>query len=766
MGQQNHQAYMPFQQNPHHIYVFEGEQYRLIYQSGDTATYAALNDPGRVICYKAKQLRKMNAQRMLKILPFELLPEEQRLQMKAEVSELYIHDLTPAQQERLNYRYAMVQGFLFLKTNQGLPGDDKSIKAAMDDICKAGVSFLQKDLPSPDQVEAQKQYEAGKGRKPHTKGEVAALAHVSARSLRNWTTRYKKFGKKGLVDKVSQRGNRHQAYGEEEFRIVREVVAKEYLTLQGKSVPVVHKDLVRAFQKENLAREADGKGRLKCPSRDWLRKYVNQMSEFQVYCARNGLEEALKKFRATKNGVQASRPFERVEMDEMKLDVFTMMARCGFFDLFTQEELENLGLLDKKKRWWLVCAIDCRTRCIVGMTLTVNPKSSSALKCLRMVVNDKGQFSDAVQAYTAWDMFGTPESIFVDNGSAFTSSAFTSTCADLGITKVQTIAGAPSMRGTIERVFYSLQTSLMPRLYGRTFKDVVERKNHPSEKRACLTLEDIAFCLVRWVVDIYHNEPHAGLMGRTPLEQWEADHAEGNFPLMPAPDHQKQRIAFGLILERTAQKDGIRVMNIRYHSEELAQFFLDHQNQKIQVRWFDEDLGAVHVQINGRWVEVPALSDLFDGVNATTWKAAQRALRAKDGKRVEWERNVVSSAIDAIEELNHNRGLSYNITDHGWDEDQIKTFEKEAYQSLEVVKARAMTEDSPDGYGQTVLPQEPKRPTEKLSQAKTEGGHGTPDGEARAKQTRKSPKSQKKANELGGQNGRRGGNSGWEWSSE
>ena len=489
------------------------------------------------------------------------------------------------------------------------------------------------------------------------------------------------------------------------------------------------------------------------------------MNKFRVCCARHGREEAMKRFRPTNTRIEVTRPLERVEMDEVKLDIFAIMARCGFFALFSKDELENLGLLDKKKCWWLVCAIDCRTRCIVGMVLTVNPKSSSALKCLRMIVNDKGQFADAVQAYAPWDIYGTPESLFVDNGSAFTASAFTSTCSDLGITKVQTIAGAPSMRGTIERVFYTLQLSLMPRLYGRTFKSILERKNHPAEKRACLTLEDIAFCLVRWVVDIYHNEPHAGLMWRTPLELWEAGHADGNYPLMPAPDQEKQRIAFGLVLTRTAQKDGVRVLNIRYHSKELAEFFLERENEKIEVRWFDEDLGAAHVRISGRWVEVPASSDVFNGMNASTWKAAQRALRARNSKRKEWERKAISDAIDAIEQLNHTRSLAYNIVDHGWDEDQIKSIEYEACRNLEVVETRPMSEAAPDGYGQTILPQKPERPTASQAGHSRRAPSTTSTSEPVSERTTKPGRSERGVSAVDDGTERSGDRPEWDWKS-
>lgn len=75
------------------------------------------------------------------------------------------------------------------------------------------------------------------------------------------------------------------------------------------------------------------------------------------------------------------------------------------------------------------------------------------------------------------------------------------------------------MRGMIERLFRTAIMSLFSHLSGRVFSNVFERGDHPSEERACLTTEQLGYAIVRWVVDIYHNTPHEGLGGLTPLQQ-------------------------------------------------------------------------------------------------------------------------------------------------------------------------------------------------------------------------------------------------------
>ncbi|RWR11092.1 transposase, partial [Sinirhodobacter populi] len=118
------------------------------------------------------------------------------------------------------------------------------------------------------------------------------------------------------------------------------------------------------------------------------------------------------------------------------------------------------------------------------MQLVNNPRTSAAMECLRMVMEDKGAFADAVGAVTPWNMFGKPESLVTDNG-CFKSKVFTNYCAELGITLERTMAGHPAMRGRVERFFRTAIKGVCSRLSGRTFANVLERGDHDAEKRTC-----------------------------------------------------------------------------------------------------------------------------------------------------------------------------------------------------------------------------------------------------------------------------------------
>jgi putative transposase len=380
------------------------------------------------------------------------------------------------------------------------------------------------------------------------------------------------------------------------------------------------------------------------------------------------------------------------------------LARAGLHHLFTPAELALFGLDDTKKRWWIVVAIDCRTRVILGMRLTCEQRSSAAVGCLRMITSDKGGISDATGAVARWSQYGTPELLVAYNGSAFKATAFSDACADLRISLLYTIAGAPGMRGAIERMFQTCATNLLPRLSGRTFSDVVERADHPAEARACLGPEDLCFALVRWIVDIYHNTPHSELGGRTPLAQWEADHRAGNYPLRAAPDRRARRLAFGLTLKRRARREGVVILGVRYHSEALAQFVTRRGASTVDLRWDPEDIGVVEVSIDGQWQEVPAVHAGLDGLHVQLWIAGRRALGASDPRRKQWEEDTIAEAIEAIKAMNQHRSLQFQLIDKPRSERQIEALEGGLFDGFRVPATSPKLRSRGDGPDRSVVP--------------------------------------------------------------
>ncbi|TQM93264.1 Mu transposase C-terminal domain-containing protein [Roseinatronobacter monicus] len=714
-------SYPTFSLDPHHLYIIDSQEYRFAYRNTEAVSFSLKDDPTRIVSYRVGDLNRMNGAGLLEVIPMGLISAGVHLDASVEDGRKVMASLSEQRRQAVDMRHAFVRAVLDLHESGELTLTEASIKHHQAAILENAKAYLVQDLPKPEHALALEKWKKGEGKKPKTGAVERIPSEKSARSILGWVRKYRAGGKVALIDSRHNQGNRYSYFLREENDLMAKVVQKEYMTLNRKTIKVVHQDLKNAFLIENERRFDAGQSKLRCPGYETLRVFIASIDKFHKLVARFGQKTALKKMGSVKAGLEISRPLERVEMDEWKIDLLTLLRRSGLLDFFGQDELQEMGLLDERgelrqmKRWWLVASICCRTRCILGMVLTADPTSSGAIKCLQMTMSDKGQFADAVGALSPWSMFGKPETLAVDNGAAFKSIAFTSACMDSGVSKIATIAGNPAMRGCIERVFSTFRMTLIPRLPGRTFSNNVERGDHPSEQRACLSIDDLAFILVRWIIDVYHNSPHEGLGGRTPLEQWEADMQDGNYQLHSAPNLRQRRLAFGLATTRRVQKDGIRTLNVQYNSGELHAWFLKNGNCDVEVRWLADNIGAIEVLLDGIWVEVAAVSNLFKDMDASTWNATRRALRTKDPKRVDWEEHVIIKAIRAVEEIKKNQMSTLSIIDHVWTPKRLAQADQEASVSINIVPTLETTSASSEGMGVSVIPVEPPKPVTKTT---------------------------------------------------
>ncbi|MHB1345750.1 MAG: transposase [Thermoleophilia bacterium] len=99
---------------------------------------------------------------------------------------------------------------------------------------------------------------------------------------------------------------------------------------------------------------------------------------------------------------------------------------------------------------------------------------------------------------------GIPSRLYVDNGAAFRSHHLELVCAKLGITLIHSRPYTPQGRGKIERYFRTVRMQLLPRL---TSEDTG-------------SLDSINRALWGWIEGEYHQTPHKGLDGDTPLDRW------------------------------------------------------------------------------------------------------------------------------------------------------------------------------------------------------------------------------------------------------
>jgi transposase InsO family protein len=147
-----------------------------------------------------------------------------------------------------------------------------------------------------------------------------------------------------------------------------------------------------------------------------------------------------------------------------------------------------------KRKAYLIAFIDDATRVVPFAAFALAESTSAFLPVLKQAIIRRG----------------IPKRLYVDNGSAFRSQHLALACAKLGITLIHARPYQPQGKGKQERWFRTVRLQLLSRL-------------SPSDTQS---LEALNRRLWAYVEGEYHQTPHRGLDGKTPLDAW-AERAAG-----------------------------------------------------------------------------------------------------------------------------------------------------------------------------------------------------------------------------------------------
>lgn len=668
--------------------IMEGISYRAIDCSEAGYVFARTDGTGVAESFAHAVLSQRVTLGALEHRRDAFLPEDAKRRLRAPAQVL--STLAPKQQQKAKYHESLVRAFLEMEAEGKVKRTETSVKAALPEIkFRAG-----KYLSVPSEGDA---IEAG-GNK------MIVPTKISASRLLKRVAAFSRDGMATLYGRGSG-SSRPRRIGPDELALVSKTV-RNYLVMEQPSIAQVVEDVRDAFIAENLRREdlrkTEGKDKspLVMPSRETIRLEVKKLDPFEVDIARFGLDEARKRNAPVGKGLELTRPLERVEMDEWKVDLRSLLARSGIWSILSDEEKASLGLEEgKKTRWYLTAAICTTTRCILAMKLSRSPSKRSAMQSIDMIVRDKGLWADAVDALTPWNMSGTPELIVTDCGSAFIDFDTRVGATDLGIDIDHGPAGMPEFRARIERMFGTMSTNLIGRFSGYTFSNTVVKGDYDAEARAALTTEDLSEALVRWVVDVYHRRRHRGLGGETPLNCW--NRLVAKYGVAPMPSVELRRKALGTRLKRTVSKKGIIVMGIRYHSEVLARWFMHATSKEVRVRFYSEDIGAIAVELNDHWIEVPSVFECYRGERAQTWLLAAREIRASVAAQAKVDEMVIFKAMTRIREINANALARQGLLVDDYSQERIAKIENEMLIGFDVDETphEAQMPPAADGLG-------------------------------------------------------------------
>lgn len=473
----------------------------------------------------------------------------------------------------------------------------------------------------------------------------------------------------------------------------------------------VIRDTQDRFKEENEVRQNDGLSELHIPSASEIERRINRFKRFHKKAARHGIRAAQRDMSIYEGGLQISHPLQWVEMDEWAVDVFSLLDEAGFFDGMSVKEKSAYDV----GRRWLYLAIDVATRCIVGLRLAKTQSAADAISTVSLITMDKTPLARAAGCESEWPFFGGCGSISTDMGPAFVADAYRIAVTDLGFNQVAPVAGVPKLRGHVERMFGTLASQLMPELTGRSFANPQERGDYPSEERATLTDDDLIKLFTRFIVDIYHNVPHAGLNEETPANAWARLAKEQG--VSAPPDATARCSVFGVPLLRKISRHGVLANGIHYLSEELEDAYLEGVRGKVEIRVDPHDVTFVTVCLGGEWYPAKAVSKAVWGLSLFEWLEIARQLRIKHRNEAALCEDVVRRARKAVRQINADAMALRRLAPITVTADDLERAEREVFMSLTIKPKRtvAPVKDAPEGQGllgDVIMPEEPIKKTD------------------------------------------------------
>lgn len=609
----------------------EPRKYQCVAVTGIGATYDSTDTPIERLFFTFEELRQKLKQ------PDVLLERDYFLSGAAETRELANTDIVGALplkvQTEVVWRYAYVSTLLQFFALGRAKRTEFHVNAVLEEIER----LVNKQA---------KAVQGGWTSKRAGKEKVYRDAPCASTVL-EWVRRFEAAGNSplGLVPRTHLSGNRNPRFSLVELRMLGEAIGS-YLTRKRRSKRQVAADCKASFDAKNKQFEQDGLPLLQVPSKRMVEREIAKLDPYTTYAARHGVEAANRKFLLYEEGIDAAYPMERVEIDEWQVDLISILAQRGALAGLSPEQLAALP----RGRRWLYLAIDCATRCVVGMRLAVTPNSEDAIALLADATRDKSDLAAAAGCRSEWGHYGGLKTVPTDLGSAFVDDRFRTAIFDASGLPETPPGGLPHLRSRVERIFGTFGTNLMPGLAGPTFSNPKERGDYPSVETAAITDDTLIQMLILYVVDVYHNRPHRGLKGETPNNCWKRLAAEkGVVPDLP---ERIRRRAFGKSLTRKVSGKGVEVFDIHYTCAALRRFHLHSHEEDVEIKVDLNDIGWIMVRVDDAWYPARAIQKCFDGVSYDDWKETSRQLAMKYRDQATIHESTVAEALAKIVALN------------------------------------------------------------------------------------------------------------------
>jgi len=273
------------------------------------------------------------------------------------------------------------------------------------------------------------------------------------------------------------------------------------------------------------------------------------------------------------------------------------------------------------------------------------------------------------RAVLAW---GMPRVVTTDNGADYVSERFNLVLHDLEIEHEICIPFASEQKGTVERMFRTMSHGILDLLPGFIGHNVADRKVIEARKSFAervmkrdetvevdMTSDELQAKLDQWGDDIYANNAHRGLKGKTPF-QMVCDWTEK--PRVITNERALDMLLADIAGTRTMGKKGI-TFNYHHYAADAVYSHM-HEDRKVLLKYDEHDLGRLYVYWRSQFLCVatcPELSGISRQDAAQAYKRNQKSFL--QGKSSELKEIAKDSKINvAGDVLQHKAEESAKVS--------------------------------------------------------------------------------------------------------
>lgn len=437
-----------------------------------------------------------------------------------------------------------------------------------------GVHKARKDLlaiKDDDWVEARKRFEiirpllemeVGQRNAEQVKA-VAKASGCNAATLYRWISAYQETGLVSSLLRASRKDAGHSRLDPKVEEVIKEFINKYFLAAE-RSSPMDVWDHIKAHCLEL---------KLPVPHPNTIRNRISLLSEETKLEKRMGKKAAKEKFTPLRGSFPgAGYPLAVVQIDHTPMDIILV------------EDDEFRKSIGKPN---LTLAIDVFSKMVTGFYIGLDPAGAlSTGLCLSHSILPKDNYLSVMEIDTPWPVWGKMRVVHTDNAKEFRGTMMGKACEEHGIVLEQRPRGQPQYGGHIERSFrtYMAKVHTIP---GTTRSNVQDKGDYDAEGKACMTISALEKWFAIFIVEYYHQKPHAGNKSIPPITMYERgilgtpDMPGVGLPMRIA-DETRLKIDFLPFEMRTVQEYGIVNEYIYYYHDALRRWMhsIDPKNPK------------------------------------------------------------------------------------------------------------------------------------------------------------------------------------------